>query len=57
MHGRHAHIFTIGYGVRPLEELIETLRRGAYGPRLPSRGPDESEVREGKLYLCGTLVT
>jgi uncharacterized protein (DUF488 family) len=24
----HAHIFTIGHGVRPLEELVDVLRRG-----------------------------
>jgi uncharacterized protein (DUF488 family) len=26
MHGSHANIFTIGHGVRPLEELVELLR-------------------------------
>ena len=51
-------VFTIGHGVRALEELVETLvvHLLAPGRRETHRLYDESEPRDGKLYLCGSLV-
>ena len=51
-------VFTIGHGVRALEELVETLSRAGVQTivdvrRFPGSRP---EIQDGRLYLCGSLV-